>query len=117
MSPDQTSLDCPPNDSQFFLSLGPGTSVSSTTPRSMSAGPTGLFCPNQLHAGAFGVPAVRRIELDGMPASNLNDGQPHPVTLLDLVCIPSTGSPAADQLADFPGPQATSTAGEVQLTD
>ena len=63
----------------------------------------------------FGVPAVRRIALDGIPAGNLRDGMPHPATLLDLVCIASTGSQPADQLADFPGPQAVSTTGEVQL--
>jgi hypothetical protein len=116
-SPDQTSLDCPPSDNTFFLSLGPGTATNSTTPRTMVANASGLFCPNQVHAGAFGVPVTRRIELGGIPAGDLTDGQPHPVTLLDLVCVGSTGTPAADQLADFPGPQATSIAGEVQLTE
>jgi hypothetical protein len=116
-SPDQTSLDCPPSDYTFFLSLGPGASVSSTAPRSLAADASGFFCPNQLHAGAFGVPAVRRIALDGIAAGDLRDGLPHPVTLLDLVCVGSTGNPTADQLADFPGPQATSIAGEVQLTE
>ena len=114
-SPDQTSLDCPPRENTFFLSLGPGSSVSSTAPRSLSANASGLFCPNQLHAGAFGVPAVRRIALDGIAAGDLRDGQPHQTTLLDLVCIGSTGTPAVDQLADFPGPQAISNTGAVQL--
>ena len=116
-SPDQTSLDCPPNDYSFFLSIGPAATVNSTMPRTLAANASGLFCPNQLHAGAFGVPGVRRIALDGIPAGDIRDGAPHPVTLLDLVCVGSTGNPAADQLADFPGPQAQSTAGQVQLTD
>jgi hypothetical protein len=90
--------------------------MSSTTPRSMGANASGLFCPNQVHTGAFGVPAARRIELGGIPAGDLTDGAPHPVTLLDLVCIGATGTPA-DQLADFPGPQAMSIAGEVRLTE
>ena len=101
----------------FFLSLGPGTATNSTTPRALAANASGLFCPNQVHAGAFGVSVARRIELGGIPAGDLRDGQPHPVTLLDLVCVGSTGNPTADQLADFPGPQATSIAGEVQLTE
>jgi len=37
------------------------------------------------------------------------------MTLLDLVCIGSTGNPAADQVADFPGPQVSSQAGTIQL--
>jgi hypothetical protein len=115
-SPDLTSLDCPPADASFFLSLGPGTQVNSTAPRSLAANASGLFCPNQLHAGAFGVPAARRIELAGLAAGDLRDGLPHPLSLLDLVCIGTTGNAAADQLADFPGPQATSTVWEVQLT-
>ena len=34
----------------------------------------------------------------------------------ELGCNQSTGNPAADQVADFPGPQAGSTAGAVQIT-
>jgi hypothetical protein len=72
-------------------------------------------CPGQLHPGAFGIPAVRRIELTGRSAGDLRDGQPHPMTLLDLACVQSTGNPAADVVADFPGPQASSEAGTIQL--
>jgi len=36
--------------------------------------------------------------------------------VLDLACIQTTGNPAADGVADFPGPQASSEAGTIQLT-
>jgi hypothetical protein len=115
-TPDETSLDCPPNDSSFFLSIGPASATSSTAMRTLASDAGGLFCPGQLHPGAFGIPAVRRIQMSGTPAGDLRDGAAHPMTLLDLVCVGSTGNPAADQVADFPGPQASSTAGTIQLT-
>ena len=79
--------------------------------KTLASNAGGLFCPDQLHPGAFGIPAVRRIEMSGTPAGDLRDGQPHPMTLLDLTCVGSTGTPAADQVADFPGPQAMSQRG------
>jgi len=114
-TPDETSLDCPPADSTYYLALGPGLATSSTAPRSL-ANANGLFCPGQVHAGAFGIPAVRRIEMSGTTGGDLRDGEPHGVTTLDLTCIGSTGNPAADQVADFPGPQASSTAGQLRLS-
>jgi hypothetical protein len=115
-SVEQTSLDCPPSDSQFFLSLGPGPSSSSTQPRTLAAA-DGLFCPGQLHPGAFGLPAARRIDLPGIPAGNLQDHDPHLATLLQLFCVPATGNSQVDHLADYPGPQAQSITGTVQLTE
>jgi hypothetical protein len=113
-SVEQTSLDCPPFDYQFFLSLGAGSSTISNSPRMLSAA-DGLFCPSQAHAGAFGIPAARRIELTGIAAGDLHDHQPHLTTLLNLFCVPQTGNATVDMLADFPGPEALSTTGTVQL--
>jgi hypothetical protein len=112
---EQTSLDCPPTDSTFFLVLGPASATSSTAARTLVGTAGGMFCPGQIHPGAFGIPGARRIQLGGMPAGDIRDGAPHGVTLLDLSCIQSTGNPAADSVADFPGPQATSTAGQIRL--
>jgi hypothetical protein len=59
---------------------------------------------------------VRRIEETGIATGSLLDLQPHPATLLDMACVESTGNPLVDQVADFPGPRATSTAGILQMT-
>lgn len=113
-SVEQTSLDCPPLDSQFYLALA-AAAHSSTRAVIRTAG-DGVFCPGQRNPGAFGHPEVRRIEQLGTPAGNLLDLAPHPATLLDVQCAPSTGDPYIDSLTDFPGPVATSTAGTVQMS-
>ena len=113
----QTSLDCPPSENTFFLAIGPGTSAQTTAPKTLTADGAGLFCPNQANAGAFGETEARRIELTGTLAGDLRDHAPHTATLLNLTCVPSTGVPAVDHLADFPGPQAQSNAARIQLTE
>jgi hypothetical protein len=110
-----TSLDCPPFDYSFYLTLGGTSSSSSATTPVTRTSATGLFCPGQVNPGAFGSDQVRRIEETGIPTGSLLDFQPHPATLLDVACIGSTGNPVVDQAADFPGPQATSTAGTLQM--
>jgi hypothetical protein len=111
---EQTSVQCPPFDSSFFATLGPGTTSLSTSPVVRTAA-DGLFCPDQENAGAFGLSEARRIELNGIPAGDLRDGAPHAATLLDVFCVTTTGNDVADQSADYPGPEATSVAGTVQL--
>lgn len=113
-SPDETSLDCPPDPSTFFIGFGPRTQAVSNDPVGMSSA-TGLFCPGQRNAGAFGDAAVKRIELSGFPAGDLTDGEPHSLALLDLQCVAATGNQLVDDLSDFPGPQAVTVAGTVTL--
>lgn len=115
-SPEQTSLDCPPYASDFFLSVASEPAVLSTDSVSLSAA-DGLFCPGQRNPGAFGDPAVRRIELTRGPIVSLRDGEPHATALLQIGCLPATGNPVADDLSDFPGPQAMSVAGAVQFSE
>jgi hypothetical protein len=112
---EQTSLDCPPFDDQFFIALGGPASNSSNRPVTKTAS-DGLFCPGQRNPGAFGNEDVRRIEEVGTPAGNLLDLAPHPTSVLDVHCLPSTGNSLVDEVADFPGPQAQSIAGTVQLS-
>jgi hypothetical protein len=112
----QTSLDCPPYDYQFYLALGTTAAGMSSAPVSTNAA-DGLFCPGQVHPGAFGEEDARRIEVTGIAAGSLRDHLPHPQTLQTLQCVASTGNALADELADFPGPQAQSTVGLVQLTE
>jgi hypothetical protein len=115
-SPDETSLDCPPDFDGYYLTLGQGSSDLATTPVAMSA-ENGLFCPAQRNPGAFGDPRVRRIELDRGPAGNLRDGEHHPAALVDLTCVAATGNQLVDDLSDFPGPQAMSVAGTIQFRE
>src|SRR5262249_27144640 len=112
-----TSLDCPPPEGNFFLALGPGSAQQSNAPKTLSANASGMFCPGQLNAGAFGEHDARRIGVTGTAAGDLRDHQPHLTSLLSLGCISTTGSTAADTLADFPGPQAQSVPTEVQLSE
>jgi hypothetical protein len=111
---DVTTLDCPPSDFQFFLALR--GQVSSSTNRVARTAADGFFCPGQRNPGAFGRDNVRRIEETGTPAGGLLDLLPHPATLLDIPCIASTGNSATDAAADFPGPEASSIAGTVQMS-
>jgi hypothetical protein len=113
-SPTQTSLDCPPHPSTYYLSFPASAVAMSSAPVSISAA-DGLFCPGQVHPGAFGDEDVRRIEVAGIAAGSLRDGLPHAQTLQTLQCAQSTGNTLADELADFPGPQVQSTVGMVQL--
>ncbi len=111
---DETTLDCPPSDFQFYLALH-GQVPLSTSPAVRSAA-DGLFCPGQRNPGAFGRDDVRRIEETGTPAGSVLDLAPHPATLPDIPCIASTGDSAVDAAADFPGPEASSIAGTVQMS-
>lgn len=113
-SVNETSTDCLPNDKDFFTFVPGGVAAFSTAPRSLSAA-TGLFCPGQRNAGAFGEPNVRRIELDGTPAGSLLDLAPHPATFLTLGCAGASGDGLVDSLADFPGPAAASVTGMLQM--
>jgi hypothetical protein len=113
-SPAQTSFDCPPSMVTYYLSFPASAVEMSSAPVSMSAA-DGLFCPNQVHPGAFGDEDARRIEVTGIAAGNLRDGLPHPQTLQTLQCVQSSGNTLADELADFPGPDLQSAVGTVQL--
>ena len=114
---DETILDCLPLPSQFYLALDGGTAVQSNEPTSLVADGNGKFCADQVHPGAFGDEDARRIEVPGIAAGDLRDHQPHLTTLQSVGCVSSTGNPTADSLADFPGPQVTSTTGTWQLIE
>ncbi len=112
---EQTSLDCPPRDDQFYIALG-GPAANFSNRQVTKTASDGLFCPGQRNPGAFGNEDVRRIEETGMPAGSLLDLAPHPTSGLDVHCDGSTGNSVVDEAADFPGPQAQSIAGTVQLS-
>ncbi len=76
---------------------------------------SGLFCPGQNDAGAFGQPTTQCITETGAPAGKLGDGNPHTAVLGSVFCIPATGNAAVDGVADLPGPGAIGLNGMAQL--
>ena len=113
-----TSLDCTPEEGggafQAALAINLGPLVTTTSKATSS---TGLFCPNQKTAGAFGLPAALCIVQDGMPAGDLTDGLPHPAVLGYSFCIPTTTNSTVDGVADLPGPGSVGLNVNAQLTE
>jgi hypothetical protein len=105
-----TSLDCPPSPAGFQGAITVVIAPLSTEPQATAAA-DGLFCPGQVHAGAFGVPAVRRIATTGKRLSLLDPSQ----TLAAPFCIPRTGSVALDTISDVAGPGAVSISGSLDV--
>jgi hypothetical protein len=109
-----TTHDCPaPGTSlaPFGVDLSPlGTG------RVTSSHATGVFCgPTQKAAGAFGKGTARYIEENGMPAGDGTDGALHAAVQASVFCIPASGNPLVDTVANLPGPGAVTLAGQVQL--
>ncbi len=95
-------LPAGPSLPQFAVSLaGITTGTSSLTNGS------GLFCPSQANAGAFGDPAVTNITETGTPAGDITV-LAGAATLASVYCIPATGNVLIDGAADLPGPGAVS---------
>jgi len=111
---EQTTPECRPSlpglQGPVALALDPLTTGAVTL-----ADPSGLFCPSQPNAGAFGQSTAERIVEVRTPAGDLTDGGPHPIALGSAFCIPTTGNPALDAVIDLPGPGALSLGGTVQI--
>ena len=110
-----TSNACRPNLAGFQAPLAVTLSPL-TTGSASSTSATGIFCPSQSNAGAFGQGSTQCITETGMsPGAGVSDGQPHNAHLASTFCIPATGSFAVDLVADLPGPGAFSLNGNAQL--
>src|SRR4029077_14966509 len=118
-----TSLDCLPGPG-FFLATLPVDLSPLTSGSTSKTAADGLFCPDQVHPGAFGVapqdsdpppPFAQAIKQTGSPSGDLTVGLPHPSTLVSSFCIPKTGNPAVDNAADLPGPGSLSLPGNAQF--
>jgi hypothetical protein len=109
-----TTQQCPPALNGFQAPL-PVALNPLTTGASSRTAADGNFCPMQRTAGAIGKATAQNIHQSGTPAGNITDMAPHPAVLAYVFCIPATGSPAVDGVADLPGPGATSLSGNVQL--
>jgi len=109
----QTSIDCRPSLPGFQAPL-PVNIVPLTTGHSIASAASGLFCPFQNNAGAFGQATARAIQQQGIAAGDLTDGLPHASVLGYNFCIPATGNAAVDGVADLPGPGSLGLAGDLQ---
>jgi hypothetical protein len=108
-----TSHDCRPNLPGFQAPLDTDlTPLTTGTASKTNAG--GLMCV-QSNAGAFGKPTAKCITETGSPAGDSSDGAPHGSRLGSVFCIPATGNPAIDGVADLPGPGAIGLNGTVQV--
>src|SRR5262249_47274957 len=88
-----TTNDCRPNLAGFQAPL-PVSLNPLTTGTTSKTNATGIFCPGQLNAGAFGksMPAAQCITETGQDAGNLGDMLPHNAHLVSVFCIPGTGN-------------------------
>jgi hypothetical protein len=109
-----TTIDCPPTlagfNGRLAVALAPISTGTST-----ASDPAGHFCAGQTHPGAFGGQAGTIRETGSPLLSSL--GNLFATTLAGIFCVPSTGNPIIDGLADLPGPGAVSVPGvaSVQL--
>jgi hypothetical protein len=109
-----TTIDCPPTltgfNGRLAVALAPISTGTST-----ASDPAGHFCAGQTHPGAFGGQAGTIRETGSPLLGNL--GNLFATTLAGTFCVPSTGNPIIDGLADLPGPGAVSVPGvaSVQL--
>jgi hypothetical protein len=109
-----TTTECRPSLPGFQAPLPVDLTPLTSGTATMTAA-NGLFCPNQVDAGAFGQAGTQCVAETGAPAGNLGDGQPHPAVLGSVFCIPATGNAAVDGVADLPGPGAIGLNGIAQL--
>ena len=109
-----TSLECPPFDSQFISTLPVNLTPLSSGTATVTAA-DGIFCSGQVNAGAFGQATAQAITQVGLPSGDLSDGLPHAGVLVSDFCIPATGNVALDGIADLPGPGSLSLPGNAQF--
>jgi hypothetical protein len=106
-----TSWDCLPLATQDLGGLTISLTPLSTSTVTLTAA-NGNFCPGQGvgltgDPGAFGQPTAQYIETRGTPSAPSGG----PAVLAYPFCIPPTGNPLVDTVADLPGPGATSLPG------
>ena len=107
-----TSIECPPDPLLFVGTLSPTLALSTGT--ESLADPAGHFCPDQSGPGAFGRFTSRVIEEQGSPLLS-NILNPMATTLAGVFCVPASGSPLVNALADLPGPAAISVPGMISI--
>ena len=108
-----TTVECPPESIRFVGRLAVNLSPLTTGTTTLTADPAGMFCPDQAHSGAFGIGTPRTIRETGVPLGGL--ASPFATTVAGVFCIPATGSPAVNVLADLPGPAAVSVSGMTSI--
>jgi hypothetical protein len=110
---ENTSPDCPPDDASFVTALTVPI-ASLTTGTSTVTDASGLFCPGQITAGAFGLPAARTVSETGVAPGGGSSALA--MTLVGTFCVPASGNPLIDFIAQLPAVGAVSAAGETDLS-
>jgi hypothetical protein len=113
-----TTHDCPPPGSplpSFGVDLSP--LVTGSVLKTEAAGNFCAPSPGQATRGCFGtgIETCKYIEATGVPSGDLSAGGPLDTTLASVFCIPGSGSPLVDTVANLPGPGAVTLAGEAVL--
>src|SRR5207247_11229160 len=75
-----------------------------TTGSASMTSATGMFCPGQSHAGAFGQATTQCITETGSPAGDLTDRMPHAAPEATVFCIHATTDVTDNLRADVRGP-------------
>src|SRR5207249_11726610 len=101
----QTTQECRPALANYQASVALALNPFTTGAVALTAA-SGVFCPSQPNAGAFGKTAARRIAEAGTTAGDLTDGAAHSMSLASAYCVPFTGNAAVDSVIDLPGPGA-----------
>jgi hypothetical protein len=117
-----TSQDCPPPGTAlpaFLVDLSPLSTAQAT-----KSSATGILCPpnppvsgmGQFTAGCFGKVTCEYIEANGSAGGSLLlPGTPVATTLGSVFCIPASGSPLVNAVANLPGPGAVTLTGTTDL--
>jgi hypothetical protein len=111
-----TSHDCLPTQgtlAPFGVDLSPLQTGSATL-----AAAGGTMCTastGQRTAGCMGQGTCAYIEENGSPSGDICAGNTAASILASTFCIPSSGDPLINTVADLPGPGAVSLTGSVQL--
>jgi hypothetical protein len=111
---ENTSNDCPPNDSQFIGVLVVPFPALTTGTSSMTS-EDGRFCPDQLGPGAFGIEEARTITMTGQGPGSGGLGDPLAMRLVSAFCLSRTGG-LVDQVAFLPAPGVVSSGGTIDLS-
>jgi hypothetical protein len=113
-----SSHDCPPPPEKTPLApFGVDLSPLATSSVIRTAA-DGNFCgatTGQRNVGAFGQATAHFITEMGSPAGDLRDGALHHAVQSSIFCIPNSGDPLVDAVADLPGTGAITLSGETRL--
>ena len=109
-----TTIECPPDDSQFVTTLRVVISELTTDSSVLTSDDTGMFCPEQTSPGAMGISDARKVVETGSPLGG--SGNLRAQTLVGTFCLAATGSTLVDGLGHLPATGALSAPGVLDVS-